>query len=152
MRPIHDDSRCRRRRELRELRGDQHRARLRAFVHRRITSVRQKAEVRVRRAVERRHGAHFGFAVSRDLSSDKLRDVRSGESANTLTACGPATLLRLRHRVYGFGRVTPAGAGRGPAGVLAALSVFGAPGAEAVTGTGLSREITFSVMSRLRSA
>ena len=51
--------------------------------------------------------------------------------------------------------MTPAGVDLGPRGPFAALSGFAGgrpPGLAAATGTGLRREITFSVMSRLRSA
>src|SRR5690349_16687814 len=83
------------------------------------------------------------------LSTNGRRNVRSGESASTLTAVGFFTVaVRPAHCVGGFvgGLVTPAGAG------------FVAPGAlvesvrETFTVTGFSLAITRSVMSRFLSA
>src|SRR5688572_8195079 len=133
----------------REFGRDQEDAGAAAGEQRCIARCRQEGQVRAPRAMQRSHGANPGSRVSAQFSAYGPRNVRSGESANTLTAAvGSGVTAVTAHCVGGFtgGLVTPAGAG-----LVAPALVESGRGAT-VALTGLRRDSTRSVISRFLSA
>jgi hypothetical protein len=77
-----------------------------------ITSAGKERQVIIARPVERRHRAHANGRIAAHFAANRRRNVRSGESASTLTAAGRSVATCPAHCVGGLvgGLVTPAGA------------------------------------------
>src|SRR6185295_15955945 len=100
-----------------ELRRDQNDAGVRRRQHRRVSRDAEERQVSPRRAVERRHTVDNCRRIADELTTDLLRNSRSGESETALTAAILVVGGGGNHCVGGLigGRpVTPAGLAGAP--------------------------------------